>query len=157
MTYLDQKAYISDDGLYRYWLRRKLREGPRILAVIGLNPSTADDLVDDPTIRKVVGFANIWGFDDVWMGNLHAYRSTNPKRLSQVDDPVGPENREVLMDMVGWSEVVVAAWGANRLSCYAHALGEWILSLRHTRTLGRNQDGSPRHPLYLPYTTKLQG
>ena len=68
--YLDASADISDDGMYRYWLSRRLSMGERTVLFVGLNPSTADATKDDPTIRRCVGFARAWGFDgsvSVWL------------------------------------------------------------------------------------------
>lgn len=154
--YLDTGAELSEDGLYRYWLSRRLSMGERTVLFVGLNPSTADATQDDPTIRRCAGFARQWGFDWLLMGNVCAYRATNPKALLTVDDPVGPMNQEALKWMTHRAELVVAAWGKNRLNCYAHTLAGWILSLPHTRCLGRNGDGTPKHPLYLPTVTALQ-
>lgn len=153
--YLAMEADISADGLYRYWLSRRLSMGERTVLFVGLNPSTADAALDDPTIRRCVGFAKAWGFDWLLMGNVCAYRATNPKALFSVDDPVGPDNQEALKWMAHKAELIVAAWGGHRLTCYAQTLAGWILSLEHTRCLGQNGDGTPKHPLYLPKTSPL--
>lgn len=155
-AYLEMSADISDDGLYRYWLSRRLSMGERTILFVGLNPSTADAKNDDPTIRKCAGFARLWGFDWLFMGNLNAWRSTDPKRLPT--DPlsaVGDRNQEALKWLCQKSELVVAAWGQNKLNDYAWTLSRTILALPHVRCLGRNQDETPKHPLYLPYATPL--
>ncbi len=154
--YLDMGAEISECGRYRYWLSRRLSMGERTVLFVGLNPSTADALQDDPTIRRCVGFARSWGFDWLLMGNIHAFRSTDPKGLPA--DPlesVGPKNQEALQWMAHRAEVVVAAWGANKLNTYAATLARRIAALPHARCLGRNADGTPKHPLYLPKTAAL--
>ena len=159
MKYLDASAYISDDGLYRYALYRRLSMGERTVLFVGLNPSTADATTDDPTIRRCVGFARSWGFDWLYMGNLNAWRSTDPKRLpKEIDDgiAVGPRNQEALRWMAQRAEIVVACWGQHKLNQYARTLSRIVLALPHARCLGRNKDGSPRHPLYLPTITKLE-
>jgi hypothetical protein len=147
--YLDSSALISDDGAYRYWLSRRLTAGWRTVLFIGLNPSTADATKDDPTIRRCVGYARLWGFDWLLMGNIYGYRSTDPKALRTQEDPVGPDNQEALKWMAQKAELVIAAWGANPLNCYANTLAGWILSMPHCRVLGQNKNGSPKHPLYL--------
>jgi hypothetical protein len=147
---------VSPCGEYRYWLTRRLAMGERVVLFVGLNPSTADAAEDDPTIRRCVGFARRWGFDWLYMGNLYAYRSTDPKALYTVADPVGPDNQEALKWMAQRAELIVAAWGKNRLNCYAHTLAGWLLSLPQTQCLGWNKDGSPKHPLYLAADTPLQ-
>lgn len=154
--YLDASAEISEDGLYRYCLTRRLSMGDRTVLFVGLNPSTADGEQDDPTIRRCVGFARRWGFDRLCMANLYAYRSTDPKRLPFVADAVGPLNQGALTVLVGEAELIVAAWGANKLTPHARGLANWILSQPSCRCLGQNADGTPKHPLYLPKTAELR-
>lgn len=150
-------ADVSEDGVYRYSLSRRLSVFERALCVVGYNPSTAAATKDDATIRTVVGFARQWGFDWLFMANLHAYRSTDPKRIATLDDleAVGPRNKEALYWMTQRAEIVVAAWGHNRLNPYAAELAQMVLRLERTKCLGKNKDGSPKHPLYLPHTTAL--
>jgi hypothetical protein len=155
-SYLESSAKISPDGRYRYWLSRRLGKGERTVLFVGLNPSTADAQKDDPTIRRCVGFARKWSFDWLLMGNLYAYRSTDPKVLPKLQvDPIGSMNQETLKWMTHKSELVVAAWGNNHLDGNANTLADWILSLSHTRCLGINKNGSPKHPLYVPRATAL--
>lgn len=156
MKYLEALAGISDDGVYRYWLSRRLSMGDRAVLFVGLNPSTADATQDDPTIRRCVGFARQWGFDWLLMGNIYAYRSTDPKVLPSIDDPVGPENHAALTWMSDRAELIVAAWGKNKLNPPGRWLARAILHHPQVRCLGRNQDGTPKHPLYLAKTTELQ-
>lgn len=153
--YLDMGAEISECGLYRYWLSRRLSMGERTVLFVGLNPSTADASQDDPTIRRCAGFARMWGFDWLLMGNLYAFRSTDPKGLLTAQDPVGPANQEALQWMAQRAELVVAAWGSNRLNDYASTLARRILALPHARCLGVNKDRTPKHPLYLPKNAAL--
>lgn len=158
MTYLHSEADISEDGIYRYSLSRRLSMGERAILFVGLNPSTADGLKDDPTIRKCAGFARQWGFDWLFMGNLHAYRSTDPKALYRGIEPtttIGPRNLDALTWMHQKAEVVVAAWGQNKLNRHAKAYANVVLGWSNCHALGFNADGTPRHPLYLPYSTPL--
>lgn len=153
-TYLEMGADLSEDGLYRYWLLRRLSMGERAVTFVGLNPSTADATQDDPTIRRCVGYARRWGFDWLYMGNLHAWRSTDPKGLPT--DPltsVGPRNQEALTWLTQKSELIIACWGAEPLNRYAAALGDCILALPHARVLRfTKKTHKPEHPLYLPKT-----
>jgi hypothetical protein len=132
--------------------------GERTILFCGLNPSTATATEDDPTIRREVDFARRWGFDWYFKVNVCAYRSTDPKALATVDEltAVGPLNQEWLKTLSHRAEVIVAAWGQNKLPRYAQQLAAWILSRPHTRCLGRNANGTPKHPLYLPASTELQ-
>jgi hypothetical protein len=167
-------ACFSADRKYRYWLTRSWDDGALpMLCVIGLNPSTADETVDDPTIRKCIGFAERLGFGSLLMLNVGAYRATDPRRWLSAADPFGPENsiahlreyiaqntmacREGEIPTKGIS-AVVAAWGKNghktpitthRCLTIAHAIPDLFC-------WGRNPDSSPRHPLMLPYSTKLE-
>jgi len=156
LLFLASAATMSDDGVYRYDLSRQLSMmGERTILFVGLNPSTADALKDDPTVRREIAFSRAWGFDWYLKGNLYAYRSTNPKVLLKISDPVGPANRDALERMVDRSELIVAAWGCNPLTPAAKFNAVWILNLEKTRCFGINQDGTPQHPLYLPKTSTL--
>jgi len=103
-----------------------------------------------------VGFATSWGYNTLIMGNLYAFRSTDPKGLSAAENPVGPRNQSILNDFVHKAETVVAAWGKNPLTAEAKRSADWLLSLEKTKHLGLNKDGTPKHPLYLAKTTLLQ-
>jgi hypothetical protein len=152
-AYLDMGADVSEDGLYRYWLSRRLGMGERTVLFVGLNPSTADATQDDPTIRRCVGFARSWGFDWLYMGNLNAWRSTDPKGLpAEPLEAVGPRNAEALRWMAQRAELVIAAWGATPLNRYAEELGRQMLARPNCNVLRWTKDGKPSHPLYLPAT-----
>lgn len=155
--YLDRGVHLSEDGIYRYWLSRRLSMGERAVLFVGLNPSTADADRDDPTIRKCVGFARRWGYDWLYMGNLHAFRSTDPKGLKGLDDltAVGPENQESLRWLCQKADLVVAAWGGEPVCRYADELARWVLARPNCRALKLTQAGRPWHPLYVPYATTL--
>jgi hypothetical protein len=157
VKYLDSGAEFSDDGRHRYWLSRRLSMGERTVLFVGLNPSTASAEQDDPTIRRCVGFARAWGFDWLFMGNVCAYRSTDPKALATLDDltAVGPGNQEALKWLSQRAELIVAAWGQNPLNTYARSLADNLLALPRTRCLGQTKSGAPKHPLYLAADTPL--
>src|SRR5579859_5953462 len=147
-------ASMSQDGVYRYRLWRSWGDGPR-MAFVMLNPSTADTCVDDPTIRRCIGFAKRERYDGIEVINLYALRATKPRHLLNHPDPEGPLNnlawRGVLdhtySPLVG---PVVAAWGAHgsdRRLPASQALTEWPRG--RFLCLGQTADGSPRHPLYV--------
>jgi hypothetical protein len=144
-------AQISECGRYRYDLLRRWADGDPLLFVM-LNPSTADADVDDPTIRRCIGFARREGYGALWVLNLYAYRATDPKSLLTCGDPVGPGNdnmlRAHLRSSVGVGRPIVAAWGANAQADRV----EHVLNLcpdADWRCLGTTKDGHPRHPLYV--------
>lgn len=150
-------AHISPCGRYRYTLWRSWCEGIAgygSLVVIGLNPSTADASNDDPTIRRCVGFARTLGCDSLVMLNLFAYRATNPKDMLAASDPVGDEcDRYLKIYAMLPTTTVVAAWGANAPHERAADVAAMFPALQ---CWGKNKDGSPKHPLYLPRTAKLE-
>lgn len=143
-------ATFSDDGLYRYILGRRWDTTKSSVTFIGLNPSIADDTIDDPTIRRCIGFATAWGFGGLRMVNLFAWRSTNPDALADVVDPVGPDNDEVLAHLDDYSALIVAAWGAHPMAIDRAALVAPILP--SFTVLGLTAGGHPRHPLYMRKT-----
>jgi hypothetical protein len=154
-----RSAIFSADRRYRYALVRAWnRDAPRAVFV-GLNPSTADEREDDPTIRRCVGYARLWKCGSMAIVNLFAFCSTEPKGLGLVADPVGPENTTRLRSHLDGAPraIVVAAWG--RVPATVRRLArETIAELearRGIRVLGLNRDGSPKHPLYLAYDRPL--
>lgn len=151
--YLETGAQLSDDGVFRYALWRRLSQGDRSVTFVGLNPSTADATDDDQTIRRCVGFARLWRFDWLYMANLYAFRSTQAKGLEAARDPIGPLNPHVVRDLVDRSDLVIAGWGAHDLNGEATELAAWVMSLPKTHCLGLTKAGAPRHPLYVKSTT----
>lgn len=144
-------AVFSPDRVYRYELHRHWDSGP-LVAFIGLNPSTADETVNDPTIRRCIRFARDWGYGGLVMLNLFAYRATDPRQLRTVADPIGPENDRHLIAATADCGLIVAAWGAgggylNRAAQVTELL-PWAL-----QALGETASGEPRHPLYMPAAT----
>jgi hypothetical protein len=158
---LQRGAVISDDGAYRYTLERTWADGPT-LAVIGLNPSTADAEVDDMTIGRCMRFARHWGYSRLIMVNLFAFRASKPASMVQAQklgqDVIGPDNDRWLAKEVREANATLAAWGAHKLAadrvsdvfCRLGALG-MIAGLR-PRLLALRLVGSkaPGHPLYCP-------
>lgn len=172
---LDKRsADLSEDRVYRYTLGRDWCPGRRVLWVL-INPSTADAFEDDPTVKKCRGFSQQWRdtergedarFGGMVMVNLFAYRATDPTDLataqSQGVDIVGPDNdrfiREAFDHDVGR---VIVGWGANFINGATQRRAREVLAtlwaecdarnLQAVRALGTNQDGSPKHPLYIAY------
>jgi hypothetical protein len=146
-------ARISADGLYRYALLRRWKDDGGFVTFVMLNPSTADATVDDPTIRRCVGFAKAWGYGAVHVLNLFAYRATDPKELTRVADPIGPENDTYLARHGVDSGLMVAAWGSHKMARpRAYDLTRRLHARWHC--LGTTKDGSPRHPLYVAAATQ---
>lgn len=147
-------AVFSECDRYRYQLWRRWGQG-KTVAFCMLNPSTADEKANDPTIERCCRRAKAWGFDGVDIVNLFALRSTDPAALYRVGDPVGPHNFEAIVQTVKRAEFMVCAWGRHGKHC---GMGETImLRMRQfypekLRILKLNKDGQPAHPLYLPYS-----
>lgn len=142
-------ADVSPCGTYRYSLERWWDPSLPPLVWVMLNPSTADHEVDDPTIRRCIGFTrrdNTYG--GLVVVNLYALRATNPADLRRHADPIGPENDIVLSDygMPGFH--LVAAWGVHAPQRAAQVLSG-PLRHQHVLCLGKTKQGHPRHPLYV--------
>lgn len=141
-------AELSECGEYRYRLSRIWNEAKRPLTFIMLNPSTADAEVDDPTIRRCMGFAEREQAGGVIVVNLYGYRATKPLDLFQATDPIGPGNDRALKRAAREAKSIVCAWGANapmKRVAYVCAL----LDRHQLFCLGTTALGAPRHPLYL--------
>lgn len=154
-------ALLSDDRVFRYWLLRQWNPAMRLMAVIGCNPSTADENDDDPTIRKVIGFATRLGFGGVLMLNVGAFRATDPKEWKASRDPFGPSNSidHLHAYLFRWQpSLIIAAWGRPCVASQrgAHRAEEIKKNIIGMKCWGRNKDGSPRHPLMLAYSTELE-
>ncbi len=121
-----------------------------------LNPSTANAEMDDPTVRKCQGFATRLGYRRLVIVNLFAFRATKPADLLGVNDPVGPDNDSHIRYAIMTSEIVVVAWGAHRAARSRVADFLRIVGPHQPLScLGHTKDGSPRHPLMLPYASEL--
>jgi len=151
-------AVISPCEQYRYQLYRWWAVIPRrwVLWVM-LNPSIADANIDDPTIRRCIGFSKAWGYDGLMVGNLFAYRTTLPERLRQASDPMGPSNIEHLKTMAATASGVVCGWGANTILTPSMLEPTFdVLRLMSLQCLGKTKSGQPRHPLYVASSTPLE-
>jgi hypothetical protein len=141
-------ARFSPCRAWRYTLHRVWDDERGLLMVIGLNPSTADEVQNDPTVTRCVNYARAWGFGGLLMMNAFAYRATFPKDLKAAPDPVGPDNDFWLRRMAEEARLILAAWGNHGLWLDRQAK---VLSLigREVYCLGVTKEGAPRHPLYL--------
>jgi len=149
-----RRAEVSECGRYRYSLDRMWDIRRPGIAFVMLNPSTADGTIDDPTIRRIVDFAQRWGFGSAYVFNLYAYRATDPKALKPLsyEERFGPGNTWALHRARNDFPVTVAAWGSNRIDPVPVALQSYDSPLM---CLGTTKGGEPKHPLYLPKDTPL--
>lgn len=151
---MDRRTIFSPCRRYRYTLWREWDLTNSGYAMfIGLNPSTADETRDDPTIRRCIDFSKQWGFGALCMTNLFAFRATKPKDMMAHPMPVGPENDNYLVQCARDAGVIVAAWGNN-----GRLMGrdEEVLKIVDVvDCFGLTKEGCPSHPLYLSKDCKL--
>lgn len=148
-------ARFSDNRSHRYSLWRFDRPGGRAVAFIGLNPSTADEIRNDPTVLRCINFARRWGYEGMYMLNLFSYRSTNPSELFTPGRVINDaDNDDEIARVVAKAALVVCAWGNH--GAYQGRGNEVLRSLWRlgvvAHCLGRNKTGYPVHPLYQPLT-----
>lgn len=149
-------AEFSPCGTYRYGLWRIWDACAPSLTFIMLNPSTADDIENDPTVERCVRRAVAMGYGGLRVANLFALRSTDPTQLYLSDDPVGPENDTAILDAAKTSDMVICAWGGHgnhlgRGDTVRHLLiNAGVTPYR----LVMNSDGTPKHPLYVAYSVQ---
>jgi len=146
-------AIISPCGTYRYLLKRQAESMSPMKSTalfVMLNPSTADSMLDDPTIRRCRGFAKLWDCNGLAVANLYALRSTDPAALWSHPDPVGPDNDDYLWNFARECGDVVCAWGSNaKHERAAHVASILTDAGARLWCLGTTNGGSPRHPLYV--------
>jgi hypothetical protein len=148
---------------YRYRLTREIGPWQKIACFVMLNPSTADHLVDDPTIRRCMGFAQRWSCGELFVVNLFAFRATDPYYLVRAAEPVGQGNNDYVIGSACRAHEsggpVVAAWGTHgghkEQDRYVMSLLTQTLAIP-VQCLGETAEGYPRHPLYLKNEAVLQ-
>jgi len=141
------KAIFSENRKYRYLLSRQWDNTKPYVAFIGLNPSTADETKDDPTIRRCIQFAKDWQYGGLLMGNIFAYRSADPRVLKKKEEVVDLTNLQWLQFIYNTAHITVAAWG-NHGKLYSRALQVKSV-LPDCKVLGMTKSNYPKHPLYL--------
>jgi hypothetical protein len=132
--------------------------GARRVCFIMLNPSTATEMQNDPTVERCERRARALGFDGFAVANIFAYRATDPKVMRAVVDPVGPGNDVAILEWADWAGAVICAWGTHGLYLGRGQAVEAALrgAGRPLQHLGLTQGGQPRHPLYVGYDRQPQ-
>lgn len=146
-------AVFSACGRYRYHLGRTVSLlGTGTAVFVMLNPSTADHEVNDPTVERCCRYAAGWGFRELEVVNLFAFRSTDPRALSDEIDPIGADNDRWILETCRAARRVVCAWGVRGGFCQRDMAV--LHNLRKAGvepyTLRLTKGGHPQHPLYLP-------
>lgn len=139
-------AKLSRCRNYRYALWRTWDASlPRVMFV-GLNPSTADENTDDPTLVRCMNYARSWGYGGVCMANLFAFRATDPAIMKAALNPVGTQNNRWLKKLAAEAGLVVVAWGND--GAFNGRSAKVLKFLPEPHHLGMNKSGEPAHPLY---------
>ncbi len=153
---IEKGATFSECRLYRWNLWRCWDKMGPPCVFIGLNPSTADERIDDPTIRRCIAFAMGWGYGGLVMLNAYGWRATDPKDMKAQADPIGEYNDSVIQCVAEGAVVaggiVIAAWGAHCTEQRERDVCRLID--RPIHCLGRTKAGRPKHPLYLRADSK---
>lgn len=144
-------AKFDPSRAYRYWLLRAWDDSKPTVMCIGLNPSTADEERDDPTIRRLISLFDRAGFGSFYMTNLFALVTPYPAELFKSVNPIG-ENDSHLRDIRKRCEKVVFAWGNFKVNGRDKEVTEMFPD---SCCFGLNKNGTPKHPLYLPACTAI--
>ena len=140
-------AVIDSTELYRYSLWREWDTDAAKITFIMLNPSRADAAIDDPTIRRCLNFASSWGYGSLEVVNLFAYRTSNPKKLHLVENPVGKDNDRYIQQAVSEAKTIVLAWGnGGSLRNQNQTVLQKLANCSHLYCLGITKKLQPRHP-----------
>ena len=146
-------AVYSACEAYRYELTRVWDAAGRKALFVMLNPSTATEVQNDPTVERCERRARALGFGAFRVTNIFAWRATDPKVMRGQADPTGPENDAAIAAGAQWADQVICAWGSHGAHLSRGAAVEQLLRatglpLWH---LGLTQAGAPKHPLYISY------
>ena len=153
MKIIERTATFSPCRTWRYSLWRRWAPGDYAM-FIGLNPSTADETQDDPTVRRCIRYAQSWGYGALYMTNIFAFRATDPRVMKRFDDPIGPKNDTALIRLSADAGIVIAAWGTHGEHLGRVDAVRRFLHRMHVLKLTKG--GHPCHPLYLKADLKPQ-
>ncbi len=146
----DKGAILSRNRMYRYVLWREWDIEKKSCVFIALNPSTADEKEDDPTLRRCVNFAKDWGYGKCVIVNLFAYRATKPDELKNQNKPVGYKNNYHIKMQASQADRVVVAWGNHGSLLNRDKQVLKLLKDIQVKCFSVTSKGQPVHPLYQP-------
>ncbi|AXI48268.1 hypothetical protein C1J03_21090 [Sulfitobacter sp. SK012] len=149
-------AVYSDCERYRYALTRVWDPTAQSVLFVMLNPSTATEVHNDPTVERCERRARTLGYGGFRVTNIFAYRATDPRDMRAATDPIGPDNDRMITKGVQWATDVIAAWGTHGAHLDRGAtVGAMLRQLdKPVFHLGLTKHGHPKHPLYLRYTAQ---
>lgn len=147
-------AVYSDCETYRYSLTRVWDPAGRRVMFVMLNPSTATEVQNDPTIERCERRSRALGFGGFRATNIFAYRATDPRDMRRMEQPEGPDNMATILEGMEWADMVICAWGTHgahreqgaRVASALRATGRDLFHL------GLSKAGHPKHPLYIAYS-----
>ena len=144
-----REAKFCEAKKNRYFLKREWDSSKGLLLYIMLNPSMADDKNDDPTIRRLINFTKKFNYGGFLVGNIFTKITPNSKEVDKSRGMTNKNFKEVLK-LINKVDQIVYAWGNSVEE--PQLLKELILS---PKCFGKNLNGTPKHPLYLPKNSKL--
>lgn len=149
---LHRLAIYSDCERYRYLLEIVWNPGGNLLQVIGLNPSTATEKQDDPTVTRCRNYAARWGYGGLLMTNLFGFRATNPEVMKSFGEPVGGDNFKTVLDQADRAGKILVAWGNHGTHKGMSKAMTRLLETDHADKVFclqiNEKTGEPKHPLY---------
>ena len=147
-------AVFSGCRRWRYLLWRCWDEALPVANFLMLNPSTADETSLDPTCARARAYAEAWGYGALIVTNIFGWRSTDPKALRKVKDPVGAGNDAAILQAAGESDLIVCAWGNHGIERGREVEGLLRNAETKLHVLKLTGAGQPGHPLYLRKSLK---
>ena len=150
------QAVYSPCTQYRYLLTREWAPQRGRALFVMLNPSTATEVQNDPTVERCERRARALGFGAFRVCNIFAFRATDPRVMRAAADPVGPSNDAAIAESAPWADRIICAWGTHGAYLDRGAQVETLLRatgqpLWH---LGLSKQGHPKHPLYIGYAVQ---
>jgi hypothetical protein len=144
-----REARFCNSRKNRYLLKREWDASKRLILYIMFNPSLADDKQDDPTIRRLLSFSRKFNYGGFYVANLYTHITPNPKII---DSNIGvkKDNIEIIKSLINKVDDIVYAWGNSSVEPF-----ELKSLIAHPLCFGKNINGTPKHPLYLPKNSKL--
>lgn len=149
---INSDAVFSKDRIHRYALIREWDLKKPSLMIVSLNPSTADEKRNDPTIQRCIGFARKWGFGKLFVTNLFSFRATSPKDLFNSKNPVRDKNDYWIRKLSKKADKTVLAYGNHGKFKNRHE--EILKIIKNPYCIKKSKMGMPMHPLYLKYIKK---
>lgn len=149
---IDTGAVFSDCRNYRYCLWRSWDNTKKKIMFIGLNPSTADEIKNDPTVTRCINYSKMWGYGEMFMMNIFSYRTTYPSVLMNQNDPIGKDTDLWIKKIYKKTDICIGAWGNH--GQFLDRSKDIFSILPKIYCLKINGSGEPAHPLYLKKTIK---